>query len=390
MSWRETCPMKERAAFIAEVQRGECSVSHLCRAFGISRKTGHMLLRRFKEEGWSAVKERSRAPLHHANAVPGEIKALLIALRKRYGWGPVKLLDWMRNNRPQLRRPAASTVDEWLRQGGLIEPRRRLRRAAPYGAPYTIAVAPNDLWGADFKGWFRTGNGLACYPLTISDAMSRYFLCCRALHRPTHEASAACFERAFREYGLPSVIRTDGGQPFASSALGALSALSVTWIKLGIIPERIRPGCPQQNGRHERLHETLKQGCPVGANLTAQQRAFDRFCAQYNTERPHQHLHGKTPAMVYRNSERSYPKRLPQIEYPADFAVRKVRPSGQIHWRGRPWHVSAVLDAEPVGLCPIDEGIWRVHFGMLAIGVLNLRKPRIEPIETFIEVPTLH
>lgn len=390
MPWRETCAMDQRVQFIAEWQRAEYTMSDLCRMFGISRKTGYETLARFEAEGYAGLEERSRAPLHHAHAVAAEIRRLLIELRQKYGWGPVKLLHWMRNNQPHLKRPAPSTVDELLRREGLIKARRRVRRAPGYGAPYTIAVEPNDLWCADFKGWFRTADGLACYPLTISDARSRYFLCCRALGRATHELSERWFERTLREFGLPRAMRTDGGAPFASTGLGGLSALSVKWIKLGIIPERIQPGCPQQNGRHERLHETLKGGCAIGANLRDQQRRFDHFTAEYNHERPHQHLHGKTPAMIYRSSHRSYPNRVPQIEYDRGFEVRYVLSNGLIKWRGRGWYVSGVLAGEPVGLYPIDDGVWRVHFGPLAIGVLDLTAEHIKPIKTFIDVPTLH
>lgn len=390
MPWTETCAMDQRVQFIHEVQRGEYTMSDLCRMFGISRKTGYETLARFEAKGYAGLEARSRAPLHHPHAVAQPIRELLVDLRKKHGWGPVKLLDWMRNNKPRLKLPAASTVDELLRREGLIKPRRRVRRAPAYGAPYTIAVAPNDLWCADFKGWFRTADGLPCYPLTISDARSRYFLCCQGLAHATHELSEPHFERIFRKFGLPSAIRTDGGQPFASTGLGGLSALAVKWIKLGILPERIQPGCPQQNGRHERLHETLKAACPIGTNLCDQQRKFDRFVREYNHERPHQHLHGKTPGMIYRNSQRRYPKRLAQIEYPAPFEVCYVYTSGQICWRGREWYVSAVLAGEPVGLYPLDDGVWRIHFGPLAIGLLDLKAQRIQPIQTFIEIPTLH
>ena len=390
MPWKETCAMDQRMQFIAVWQRDELTMSDLCRMFGVSRTTGYELVARFRAEGYTGLEDRSRAPRHHPNAVPEAVRRLLIRLRKKYGWGPVKLLDWMKLNRPGLMRPAASTVDELLRREGLIKPRQRVRRAPAYGAPYAIAVEPNDLWCIDFKGWFRTADGLRCYPLTMSDACSRYLLCCRALGGETHALTAPWIERTMRKFGLPSAIRTDGGEPFASRGLGALSALSVKWIKLGIVPERIRPGHPEQNGRHERLHGTLKGRCRIGANLRDQQRNFDRFVREYNLERPHQSLKGKTPTMLYRNSLRSYPVRMPKIEYESGLDVRYVRASGQISWRGREWYVSAVLADEPIALCPIEDGVWRIHFGPLAIGLLDVRNKRIEPIETFIDVPTLH
>jgi putative transposase len=391
MTWRRTCPMDERIGFIGELERGERTMSEVCRVFGISRKTGYKWWHRFEAQGAAGLEEHSRAPLHHPNAVDPQALRVLLQLRKRHpDWGAQKLLDWMRANRPELTRPAPSTVAAALKRAGLIKARGRNRRSVPYGAPFTIAQTPNELWSADYKGQFPMGDGRLCYPLTISDGASRYFLCCRGLRQPSLQATRPWFEKVFRTYGLPQALRTDNGAPFASTGLGGLSQLSLWWLKLGIVHERIRPGCPQHNGRHERLHGTLKRGCPVAANLPAQQRAFDRYRRLYNNERPHAALAGKTPRACYQPSLRPYPRRLPQLHYDTGVVVRYVYPSGQLHWRGREWYVSQVLAGEPVGLQPIDDGIWRVLAGPLAIGRLDLRNTRIEAIETFLIVPTLH
>lgn len=392
MPWKETCAMNERLGFVLEVERGERTVSELCRVFGISRKTGYKFLQRYGELGAAGLEERSRAPHTHPNAMSEQAAAEIVRLRRRYpDWGPVKLLDWLERHQPDLTLPAPCTAAELLKREGLVKPRKRKRHSTPYGTPYVQAVAPNDLWSADFKGQFRMGNGRLCYPLTLSDGASRYFLCCQGLTRPTYAQSQPQCERAFREYGLPRAIRTDNGEPFASTGLGGLSRLALWWIKLGIIPERILPGRPQQNGRHERLHGTLKRGCGVQGSLKQQQRAFDRFRHVYNHERSHQALGRKqTPAMHYQVSERPYPDRLPQLAYPDTHVVKRVRASGNIRWVGRDWYLAGLLHGEFIGLNPIDDGVWIVFVGAVAVGRLDARELRIQRIDSFIDVPTLH
>lgn len=390
MSWKETDPMKERIGFIAELQRGERTMSELCLVFGISRKTGYKWRERFEAAGYGGLEERSRARLHHPNAVDAAMIARLVKLRRRYGWGPQKLLDRLAWKHPQLELPASSTVAEILKRHGLVKARRRRQRSVPYGAPFVIATSPNELWSADYKGQFRTGDGRYCYPLTICDAFSRYLLCCRGLERPTAADSKAWFERAFKDYGLPAAIRTDNGTPFASTGLGALSTLSLWWLKLGIVPERIRPAHPQQNGRHERMHRTLKDGCAIAANMAAQQLALDQFRHDYNCERPHDALGKKPPHALYHASPRAYPKRVPELQYPESYAVCRVYDNGLMSWRGHTFYVNQALAGEPVGLHPIDNAAWRIYVGPLAIGILDLHKKRIEPLETYIQVPTLH
>lgn len=383
MSWKETCAMTERVKFIAELERGERTMTEVCRLAGISRKTGYKWWNRYGEFGLDGLKERSRAPLTHPNAVAAEMAALLIETKSRYpNWGPEKVLDYLAQHEPRRRLPAVSTAGELFKRHGLVKPRRSRRRSPPYSEPFVAMSEPNAVWSADFKGQFRTGDRQLCYPLTISDGFSRYLIACRGLCAPEGIAVRYWMERAFREYGLPWAIRTDNGAPFASTALGGLSRLAVWWIKLGIRPERIAKGHPEQNGRHERLHWTLKQdtALPPRASLGAQQRAFDRFRVQYNQERPHEALAKRTPSELYSVSARAYPRRLPEIEYPAGFQVRRVRHSGQIKWRSQFVYLSQVLVGEPVGLYQIDERCWRLYYGPVAIGLLDEQRLRIEPL----------
>ena len=306
---------------------------------------------------------------------------LLDARRQHPNWGAVTLLEWFGRRHPKVALPAASTVAELLKREGLVKPRVRTRRTPPYTQPFAHAGAPNAVWSADFKGHFRTGDRLYCYPLTVSDGFSRYLLACRGLLHPTHEAVRPWFERLFREYGLPLAIRTDNGVPFASRALAGLSRLSAWWLRLGITPERIEPGCPQQNGRHERMHRTLKRGSctPPRASLAAQQRAFDRFKTEYNEERPHHALGKATPVQLYQASPRPYPSRLPELEYPSGFTVRRVRHGGDIKWQGKHIYVTNTLIGEPVGLYQVDEELWSVFYGALELGRLDARCARVEP-----------
>jgi transposase InsO family protein len=382
MGWEETCAVTERMKFVLEVQQGDRTVAQACRVAGVSRKTGYKWLARFEAGGVPALQDRSRAPRTHPHAVPLEIQAMLLEARRLHpDWGAVTLLEWLSRRHPRQEFPAPSTVSELLKRHGLVKARGRSRRTPPYSQPFSQAREPNAIWSADFKGYFKTGDQRCCYPLTVSDAFSRYLLVCRGLLEPSTEAVWPWFERAFREYGLPLAIRTDNGAPFASRGIGGLSKLSAWWVRLGITPERIEPGCPQQNGRHERMHRTLKRRSakPPRASLPAQQRAFDRFRLEYNEERPHHALALSTPAEFYRPSPRPYPSRLPEIEYPSGFVVRHVRHAGGIKWQGRLVYVGHALTGEPVGLYQIDEGLWSVYYGALELGRLDTRCARVEP-----------
>jgi len=392
MAWRQTCPVDERLSLMLELDRGERSMSELCRVLGVSRKSGYKWLARYREQGVNGLADRSRAPLNHPNAVDEALVDPIVQLRRRYpDWGPQKLRLWLQRRHPERGWPVSSTLAEILKRAGLVKPRRMVRRAVPFGAPLAHADRPNALWSADFKGHFRTGDSRYCYPLTVSDNYSRYLLECRALTGYRFIDVRPWFERVFREYGLPQAIRTDNGAPFASKGVAGLSRLTVWWIKLGIIPEHIEPGKPQQNARHERMHGTLKRAaCRPRTDAAGQQQLFDCFRNDYNTERPHQALKGQTPAMCHQRSSRPYPEKLPELEYPEGMYLRRVLPSGDLRWLGQRMHCSEALIGETVGLRLIEDGLWLLYVGPIAVGRLDARVARIEPIKPFIEVPTLH
>ena len=376
MPWARTDWMSERLKFVAAYLEYEASFSDLCRDFGVSRKTGYKWVRRYEADGAAALEERSRAPHAHPNAVPAAIVEAVLSIRRRHPrWGPRKLRVILSRQQPRLELPAASTIGDILKRHGLVRRRRRIRRSSPYGDRLRQYDAPNAVWCADFKGCFSVG-GERCHPLTISDGYSRFLLRCRALRRPLYAYSKRVFESAFCEYGLPRAIRTDNGPPFSTLAPGGLSRLAVWWIRLGIRPERILPGRPDQNGRHERMHSTLKAETakPPRSSFPAQQRAFDRFQVEYNDERPHEALGQQVPSSLYRPSLRPYPRRLPEPDYPAHFETRLVYPNGVISFGTAQWYTSACLPGELVGLEPCEDGRWRVHFGWVPIGFLDLRQ----------------
>jgi transposase InsO family protein len=328
--------------------------------------------------------------LRHPNQTPEPIERQVLELRRAHmKWGPRKLKRILEQHQPRQAWPAASTIGAMIAREGLVVPRKRRRRVPPYTEPFAAADAPNRVWCADFKGWFRTGNGTRIDPLTISDAHSRYLLRCQAVEKTDTERVQAIFAAAFSEYGMPEAIRSDNGAPFASRALCGLSRLSVWWMKLGIQPERIEAGHPEQNGRHERMHRTLKQetAMPPERDRRAQQRAFDRFRREYNQLRPHEALAMQTPEQVYQPSPRAFPARLPEVEYPSIMQVRKVRPKGEIAWRGHD-HVflTEVLIGEHVGLLQLDDRYWRVYFLQLPIACFDSYQSRMLPLpkhETF-------
>jgi transposase InsO family protein len=303
-----------------------------------------------------------------------ELVAAALGLRERQPtWGPKKLRRKLAERWPDLSAPARSTIGDWLRKEGLTQSRRPRRRCPPFASPFQTVAAPNAVWRADFKGWFKTGEGKRCDPLTISDAMSRYLLRCEAVASPDGDCVRAVFEAAFCEFGLPLAIRSDNGPPFASVGAGGLSRLSLWWIKLGVRPERIDPGKPQQNGRHERLHRTLKEDAasPPAATLAEQQRAFDAFRAVYNNERPHEALDFATPASLYCASPRAYPCALREPDYPDEAAVRRVRTNGCIKWAGDLVFVSEALIGEPVAVEETEAGEPRVRYADVELGFID-------------------
>lgn len=389
MPWSATTPMDQRTLFVADAQRALGSWRELCARYHISRKTGYKWLARFQAQGPRGLVERSRRPLHSPTAAPAAlVESLLEARRHHPSWGPKKLLALVRRREPRAPWPAASTVARLLHQHGLIPPRRRRRPLGHPGRPLTPMRAPNEIWTADFKGQFRTGDGRYCYPLTVVDGYSRFLLACHGLLAPTHDGAQPIFERLFREVGLPRIIRTDNGVPFASCALGRLSRLSVWWIRLGIYPELIQPAHPEQNGRHERFHRTLKAETtrPAAATCRSQQHRFTVYRELYNQERPHEALGQRTPASRYRPSRRPFPSPLPALAYPKHFEIRYVSRNGGIRWQNRWVNISHVLDQQHVGFDEIDDGRWDVYFGPVWLGRFDERTARV----TFFDRVTPH
>jgi putative transposase len=382
MPWRETCQMDERTQFIARVLAGEDEMTGLCREYGISRKTGYKWLGRYRCEGAAGLVERSHAPLRHGQAHDVGVVQAVLELRQRWPhWGPKKLRVKLSEGRPELAVPAASTIGDWLRREGLVGRLRRRRRCPAYTRPFAAVAAANDVWCTDFKGWFRTADGRRCDPFTLSDAHSRYLLRCQAVNRPDEQSVRPIFEAAFQEHGLPRAIRSDNGPPFASSGVGGLSRLAIWWIKLGIRPERIVAGKPQQNGRHERVHRTLKQetATPPADNVPAQQQRFDEFRIVYNNERPHEALGQRTPASLYQPAPRPYPERLEDPSYGGDVAVRRVRSTGQIKWAGELIFVGEALIGEPVGVVETKAGDWLVRYADVELGYIHPQRRRLSP-----------
>lgn len=381
MPWSETTAMEQKIQFIRDWTRGSHTISDLCALYAISRKTGYKWIQRYVEEGPDGLLERSRAPEDVPNRTPAEVEQAILEMRLRHpSWGAKKLLHKLGQRRPDLDYPGRSTVCAILSRNGLVATKPRRRAIGHPGKPTSELLLPNDCWSADFKGQFKTGDGIYCYPLTVTDNFSRYLLECKALPGTLLEPSRDAFVRLFREHGLPRRIRTDNGVPFASEALGRLSRLSAWWVRLGVMPELIEPGKPQQNGKHERMHRTLKAEAtkPAAANMRAQQRKFNAFRSEYNDERPHEALDMDVPADRYQPSLREFPNKLPPLEYPDRFEVRYVSANGGIRWNNRWVNVSSVVIGEHVGLEEIEDGQWDVYFGFFKLGRLHERLMRIE------------
>jgi len=380
LPWKETKPMEERMKFITMYLADEWSISELCRYFGISRKTGYKWIERYDTVGIDGLKDRSRAPFNHPNAVSPEVEQAIVDLRRRKPKrGPKKLHTLLHSRCPEVRWPSVSTIGEIIKRHGLVVSRRRSRKSPPYEQPFAGCESPNSVWSADFKGWFTTQDGWRCDPLTISDNYSRYLIRCQLVTSLDYNAVRPLFEASFREWGLPDAIRTDNGPPFASTTVGGLSRLSIWWIKLGIMPERIVPGKPQQNGRHERMHRTMKDEAisPPKATWKQQQRAFDRFRHEYNYERPHESLDQKTPAKVHKPSARSYPLLIPEMTYPDSMTIRQVKSQGDISWKGKHIYLSETLAGEPVGLKQAREDLWDIYFGPIRLAQLDTGKKQL-------------
>lgn len=353
----------------------------LCQTYGVSRKTGYKWLERYRQQGPAGLVNRSRRPHGCSHeTLSCVVEALVDARRLHPSWGAKKLLWLVGKRHPRWPLPSRATVCNILERHGLVQAPRRRRLLGHPGKPSSIIAQPNDVWSADFKGHFRTRDGLYCYPLTVTDGFSRYLLACQALASTSLKGAQPVFERVFREFGLPSVIRTDNGVPFATQAIARLSELSVWWIRLGIFPELIEPASPQQNGRHERMHRTLKAETtrPAAGNLRAQQRRFNDFIRLFNYERPHEALGQKPPGTVYATSPRPFPNKLPALEYPPHFELRLVSRNGGIRWRRQWVNVSHTLSGQYVGLEEVDDALWTVYFGSVELGRFHERELVIE------------
>jgi transposase InsO family protein len=380
----ETCAVDERMRFVMAVESKEEPFAAVCRRFGVSRKTGYKWLERYTEIGVAGLLDRSRAPRHHPHAIPEEIAERCIAVRRMHPtWGPVKVREWLVRRAPRTRWPALSTIGALLDREGLTIRRRLRRRSPPSSLPFAPCAASNDVWCIDFKGWFRTGEGARCEPLTMSDAHSRYLLRCQALACTDTTHVWPVLEAAFREFGLPRRLRSDNGPPFASVGAGGLSRLSVRVIKAGVLPERIEPGKPQQNGRLERLHLTLLQDTadPPAKTLREQLVRFRNFQRIYNEERPHQALGNDTPDQHYTSSPRRFDGVLREPHYDPDDIVRRVRHNGEIKWHGTTIYINQALAGEPIGLLENEDGSWSVRYGPIDLGIIDhcgdrLHKPK--------------
>jgi len=359
---------------VSDYLSGDVSIAEVARRRGVSRKTVHKWLGRYELESVAGLWDQSRAPHAHPNAVSPELERVILEWKKKYSlWGAPKIHSKLAGRADC---PAESTVSNILRRHGLTRQVRRRGRATPSTQPLASALRPNDLWCVDFKGWFVLGNGRRCDPLTLSDAYSRYLLCCQGMSGFTGQrAVQPLMERVFREYGMPRALRSDNGAPFASVGLGGLSRLSVWWLRLGIRLERIEPGHPEQNGRHERLHRTLKEGVlqPPRRNLGAQQQAFDEFRSEYNEERPHEALNQHMPGEVYEPSRRDFPAKLIEPEYAAGWETRSVRSNGEIKWNNGLVYLSQALIGQRVGLKPESNGDWTLYFMGERLGSITRR-----------------
>jgi transposase InsO family protein len=374
--------MDERVQFISDYTRQLFTMTELCDRYGISRKTGYAVIGRYEADGVAGLSPRSSRPGRSPQATAEPVVDAIVRMRKRYPtWGGKKIVAVLQERHPAWELPAVSTANDILKRHELVPPRGRRRPVGHPGYRPIAAMEPNAIWTTDFKGQFRTADAQLCYPLTLCDAFSRYLLACRGLVAPTSAGAFAVFRRAFREYGLPTSIRSDNGEPFAAPSLGRLSRLSVWWIRLGIRPELIDPASPYQNGAHERMHRTLKTETtrPPAADLSRQQRRFTRFRQIYNDDRPHEALAQRPPRRFYEPSPRRLPPRLAPLAYPGHYEIRRVSAAGAISWHSRELTVSTVLIHEEVGLEPIDDGIWDLHFGPVRLGRFDERRHRIEP-----------
>jgi transposase InsO family protein len=383
MPWKESWIVDQRLQFLSSYQKKEMSLSDLCREFGVSRPTGYRWINRYKEVGPEGLLDRNRKPHGCSHATSEATENAILALRSKHpSWGARKLKARLEKVQPRVNWPAASTFGNILHRAGLTNPKQKKRRTTPCSEPFSEVTAPNQLWCMDFKGYFSTGDGTRCDPFTITDAHSRYLIRCQTVSRMDLSQVVAVCEAAMREYGMPARIRTDNGAPFAGTGLLGLSKLSLSWTKMGIVHERIQPGRPQQNGRHERMHRTLKEDTtkPPALTLRLQQKKFDRFRQIFNHERPHEGLNNETPASLYQRSSIMFPRVLTPFTYPRGFQTRRVNTSGDISWHKDRVFISQVFSFEDLGFEEMDEEIFRVYFREIELGELDVTELRFRPV----------
>ena len=383
MPWKERSIVEERMRFVLRLKDGE-SMASLCREFGISRVTGYKIYDRYKECGLEGLTDRARTPYRYANKLPAQLEAMIVTMRReKPTWGARKLRERLLRKLPNdVRVPARSTIHAILDRHGLVA-RQRRSRTKTEGTPLSLGLTPNALWCTDYKGEFMLGDKRYCYPLTVSDYASRYLLLCEAMESVKEQGAFTAFERLFKERGLPLAIRSDNGVPFASpNGLFNLSRLAVWWLRLGITIERIQPGHPQQNGRHERMHLTLKKEAtrPPGFNSLQQQARFDAFVHEFNTERPHEALDMKCPAELYLSSPRRYDG-LPELTYPFHDRDVVVTACGRLCLHRKKINISSVLAGQRLGIKEVDEGIWLVSFMRYDLGYFDLEQKTLQPLD---------
>lgn len=368
--------MEQRMLMISAWKSGLYSNEELFERFGVSSKTGYKWIARYDAEGVEGLRDRSRAPQSCAHRIPEDVADKVIEVRRRHPrWGPKKIVAVLRGRYPEVLWPAPSTAGDILRRANLVKPARRRRREQVTVRQLTQPVYPNHVWGMDFKGQFRLGVGRLCYPLTVSDLLSRYLPCCDAKRSTAIDGVRESLEVVFREHGLPVVIRTDNGEPFASHGLSGLNRLNVWLMRLGVRHERIAPGHPEQNPEHERMHRELKAETarPPARNEERQQERFDAFRATWNFERPHEALGQRPPALVWEPSTREFPEVLVEPDYPGHMEVRRVRSGGEIKFLGEMVFISQALAGELIGLEEVDDGVWSINLATFEVGRLDER-----------------
>lgn len=372
--------MDQKVKLIVDWLDKNYSITELSNKYRVSRKTIYKWIKRYEDEGIEGLEDKSRASHSHPNSTKSDIVQRIIDYKLDHKtWGPKKIISNLKRLYPEDEWPSVSTTGDWLKKNDLVNEKKIRKHVHQYQDHFAGCTKPNDVWSADYKGQFYTKDKKVCYPLTVTDNFSRFLIACDGLAGPRYIETKACFERIFREYGLPLAIRTDNGIPFSGMAVGGLSRLSIWWIQLGITPERIMPGKPQQNGRHERMHRTLKCDTlnPAGSNLVDQQKKFDFFRVEYNTERPHESIGMKRPVELFEKSNRSYPDLIKPIEYSDDFQIRKVKHSGEISFGNNLYYISELLYNDKVGLKEIKDGLWQMNYGLHKLGYIDLERKKI-------------